>query len=710
MSMVRTASRAPLALLTWLLLASAAHAQSGPNPDPVESLGGNLPTLTVEAERLDGLELSASGVASYAVSAEDIDKLPAGAQSALSDVLAQLPGVAIDQNQQIHIRNTEGPQFQYQLNGFLVPLDINTNPPFISMLNPLFIERLDLEVGALPARYGFATGGVVDIETKDGCGAPGGELELYGGQRATYSPSLLYGECGSSWSGFLSARAAWDDTAFSSATPGPTPIHDHGREQQGLGYLSRSLGESSVLSLLIAATRSDNELPNATGLSPAYELAGVTSPPPSTAIQSNLDFRDYLAMLMWKMRFGENVSAQLGYSAHYISQTFLPDPVGELIYQGAASQSVHQDRDNTLEGDLSATLGAHTLTAGFYVGAYDVRNRVDSLVFPVDASGAQSSAVPVSRLTGSAATNVVSSLYLSDRWRLAPRWTLEAGMRGESLTGYTHAHELTPRLNLIVRPSADTAVHAGVARFMQVPSLSGISPTTEAAYAGTSAAGPPGEPLPIVETDLEYDAGVVQNLVRGLTVSLDSYYERTHRYLDTGQFGVVPIFAPFNYGEGHVWGTEVALRYKQGDLAGYLNYTVGKNWQRGVATGQFNFDPTELAYIDSHSILLDHQPVHGVSAGLSYARGSLAFASDALYSSGLAGGFADTETLPQVLQVNVSAQKSWAAPHLLPMSLRLSVLNVLDRVNEIRSAEGIGIFQAAYAPRRTLYAALDVRF
>jgi len=31
-------------------------------------------------------------------------------------------------------------------------------------------------------------------------------------------------------------------------------------------------------------------------------------------------------------------------------------------------------------------------------------------------------------------------------------------------------------------------------------------------------------------------------------------------------------------------------------------------------------------------------------------------------------------------------------------------------VNEIRSAEGIGIFQAAYGPRRTLYAALNVRF
>ena len=68
----------------------------------------------------------------------------------MTDVLAQMPGVAIDQNQQIHVRDTEGPQFQYQINGVLVPLDINTNPPFLSMINPLFVKQLVLLDGVLP--------------------------------------------------------------------------------------------------------------------------------------------------------------------------------------------------------------------------------------------------------------------------------------------------------------------------------------------------------------------------------------------------------------------------------------------------------------------------------------------------------------------------------------------------------------------------------
>ena len=42
-----------------------------------------------------------------------------------------------------------------------MPLDINTNPPFLTMLNAMFIQQLDLRVGVLPARYGLAAGGVV---------------------------------------------------------------------------------------------------------------------------------------------------------------------------------------------------------------------------------------------------------------------------------------------------------------------------------------------------------------------------------------------------------------------------------------------------------------------------------------------------------------------------------------------------------------------
>jgi outer membrane cobalamin receptor len=150
-----------------------------------------LNTVVIEATALAGPAVSPTGANQYSASAEDIAATPQGKTAPLTDVLAQMPGVAIDQNQQIHIRNTEGPQFQYQINGVLIPLDVNTNPPFLSMINPLFIKRLDLLDGVLPSRYSYATGGVVSIQTKDGCEqSSSGDVSLRAGQRDTLEPSL----------------------------------------------------------------------------------------------------------------------------------------------------------------------------------------------------------------------------------------------------------------------------------------------------------------------------------------------------------------------------------------------------------------------------------------------------------------------------------------------------------------------------------------
>ena len=180
-----------------------------------------------------------------------------------------MPGVAIDQNQQIHIRNTEGPQFQYQINGVMVPLDINTNPPFISMINPMFIKQMSLLDGILPSRYSYATGGVVDIETKDGCEQPGGSVSMYGGQRNTLQPSFQYGGCVGNFSYYLSGLYSQSNSAFSSATPAPDAIHNHTNQGQGFGFFTYNLNPTTRLSLITSVAASDNQLPNQNNLTPA---------------------------------------------------------------------------------------------------------------------------------------------------------------------------------------------------------------------------------------------------------------------------------------------------------------------------------------------------------------------------------------------------------------------------------------------------------
>ncbi len=673
--------------------------------------GSDLNTVVIEATSTAGPTVSPTGASQYGASAADIAAGPKGTTAPITDVLAQMPGVSIDQNQQIHIRSTEGPQFQYQINGVLIPLDINTNPPFLSMINPTFVKRLDLLDGVLPARYSYATGGVVNIETKDGCqDSSGAAASLRAGQRDTIEPSLEYAGCSGRLSSYVSALYEQSNTAFSSATPGPVPIHDFTKQGQVFGFFSYSLSPTETLSLLISGAKSSNELPNVPGLPPAFALAGVPVPPASSGIDSYLNFSDALTVLTLSGSLGSNVSYQIAAAQHAISQRFEPDPVGELIYQGVASSASHEDHDYTLEGDLSFALGPHTLGTGFYLGQYRVSANDSSRVFPADGAGNQLSDAPLTVVNNDHADNLVKGVYVSDLWRIAAPLTASFGLRWDSLSGFTSGEQLSPTVSLVYRPDGATTLHAGFARYFQVPSLLGISPTAQAAFAGTTAAGSPGIPTPLTEDDREWDLGIVRELAAGLTVSADAYYEGTQRYLDTGQFGVVPIFAPFNYGTGHLWGAELATRYQREGLTAYANLTMGRNWQRGVVTGQFNFDAEELTYIDSHSIVLDHQPLTGASAGASWRTGPWSIAADGLYSSGLRSGFADLTQLPHVVQVDMSVERAWHTRGSTLLTQRLALLNVFDRVNLIRPENGIGIFQSAYGPRRTLYYTLTLHF
>jgi len=662
-------------------------------------------TLPVQAAMIRAPNgVSSTGANRYTMTAQDISNLPRGDNTTMTDVLVQMPGVALDQNQQIHIRNTEGPQFQYQINGILVPLDINTNPPFISMINPMFVKQMSLLDGIVPSRYSYATGGVLNIQTKDGCEQPGGTASMYGGQRNTIQPSFQYGGCDGDFSYYASGLYSQSNTAFSSATPAPDAIHNHTNQGQGFGFFTYNLNPTTRLSLITSVAASNNQLPNRADLTPQYQLTGV-SPEPSADINSYLNFRDYLGIFAINGAPAPDFTYQLAYSAHYISQDYLPDNVGELLYQGVASTAFHSDLDNTLEGDVTYRRGPHTIGAGFYLGEYGVESDDNSLVFNVNSSGGQEGPpfVPVRVINNSNRINLLSGIYFEDTWQITEKLRANFGVRWDRLSGYTYNNQIDPSLNLVYLLRPDTTLHAGVARYMQVPSFQGISPGAPAAFAGTTGFAGTGTVNPVTEDDLEGDIGAVHQLTKHLAISEDAFYEYNKHYLDTGQFGDVPIFAPFNYKHGYIWGTETALTYNVKDLSIHGSTTIGRNLQKGVATGQFNFDPDELAYINRHYIVLDHQPLYGAAGGATYRWQSYLFSVDALYSSGLRAGFADLESLPNVVQIDLAGQKSFQVPHLGEVIDRITLLNICDRTNLIRPSEGIGIFQSAYGPRITVY-------
>ena len=401
---------------------------------------------------------------------------------------------------------------------------------------------------------------------------------------------------------------------------------------------------------------------------------------------------------------------QLAYTAHYNTQTFYPDPIGDLIYQGISSNVFTSDLSNTLQGDLTYRPGrSHTLRGGFYLGEYGVESDQTSQVFPIVMG--EPAIIPALRMANLNKINLVYGVYLQDEWAITGRLSVNLGSRWDRVTGLTTSSQFSPSINFVYKFPTDTALHAGFARNFQVPNFQNVAPGIFKLFANTTGAvgtSPTGNASPFAQTDYTWDAGFTHQFTPHLAYAQDNYFRIDHHYLDEGQFGFVPIDAPFNYVRGYGGGTEHSVTYNIESFTARLNVFVAREEDIGVASGQYNFPADEVAYIDRHYIVLDHTPLVGASGGAAYRWGDYQFAFDGLFSSGLRGGFANHTQLPEVWQFNLSAARNFVIPGLGRFTNRVALLNILDRTNLIRPANGIGVFQAAYGPRITVYDALTV--
>jgi len=668
-------------------------------------------TLPVSASRVHAQNgLTATGASKFTFTAHDVTNLPQGEATPLNQVLLQMPGVALDQNQEIHIRG-EHAGIQYQMNGILLPLDINNDPTFTQLLNSYFVKSVSLMDGVLPAEYGYRTSGIIEISTRNGCDDAHNEFTTYGGQRDTAQPSFELGGCNGKFSYYVTGGYLHSNLGLSSATRGPDPIHDSTDQGQGFAYLTYSISPTTQLSLITGMTVADNQFPNVPGETPEFTLSGANPADfPSADINSTVDQQDYYGVLALNGALGTNADYQVAYTIHYNRENFNPDPISDLIYQGIAPKVFDSDFSNAGQGNLTYRLGNdHTLRGGFYFGEYGVEADNTSQVFPISSGKALD--VPIAISADLNKINLVYGVYVQDAWQLSEKLSVNFGSRWDRVSGLVNDSQFSPTINFVYKPRRDTTIHAGFARNFQVPNFQGISPGITALKDTTGGVGP-GIPLSTkldAETDYTWDVGYTHQVTPHLVLSQDSYFRIDRHYIDEGQFGFVPVDAPFNYVRGYGAGLENSLTYNLPNLALRLSQFVAREEVRGVATGQYNFPPlAQLQYIDQHYIVLDHTPLVGASGGVAYKWKTWQFTVDGLFSSGLRGGFANRTQLPKVWQFNLSAAKTLDMPVLGHIENRIILLNVFDRINLIRPATGIGVFQSAYGPRVTVYDALTI--
>jgi outer membrane receptor protein involved in Fe transport len=391
---------------------------------------------------------------------------------------------------------------------------------------------------------------------------------------------------------------------------------------------------------------------------------------------------------------------------------FLPDTVGDLVFNGVASDVYRQSVVNGIQEDTAYRIGyAHTLRFGFTVSAEQSLVNNASVVLPLDAMGNPVD-LPSSVFDSSAKTGWLFGTYLQDEWKITNDLTLNAGLRFDQMVQYVDANQLSPRINLTWKPYDGTTFHAGYSRNFTPPEQVLAAPTNLALVANTTAQATPGsanDPV-LPERSNVFDVGVVQKIypIPGLEVGIDGYYKTARDLLDDGQFGQAYVLTAFNYARGENVGVELKASYSNGNFRAYGNVAWARQTASDVVSNQYLFDPAELAYIDSHDVYTDHAQLLTASAGASYLWNGTRFSASMIYGSGLRDGFANTGTVPSYTQVNLGLSHDFniVAPN-KPTTVRFDVVNLFDTIYEIRDGSGIGVFAPQFGPRRGFYVGIS---
>ena len=657
------------------------------------------------------------GTTVYEIDQHMIDNLSQGDSTPFDDVLLRMPGVVQDSKASgsIHIRDDHG-NVQYRINGVELPEGISG---FGQSIDTRFVENIDFVTGALPAQYGLRTAGIIDIQTKEGNIAPGGRMSMQVGSNNYVEPGLeLFGSSGA-LTYFLSGSYLQNSIGIENPTASKNPIHDETHQSKSFGNLSYFLNDDSRLSLLFGTYDGRFQIPNNPDQTAQFSLtgysdiaSGINTVPSATLNERQTEENRYV-VLSYQKNLG-NLNFQLsGY--HQFSKTlFSPDVVGDLIYNGIATEAMRSSSSNGLQFDSSYKINPeHTLRGGFAYGRQYTQSNNNSQVFPLS-SGVPGSD-PVTVIDNSAKLGTTSSYYVQDQWTVSKQLTFNYGLRYDQVAAYIQESQWSPRLNLSFKANDATTWHAGYSRYFTPPAQELLSQNSIDKYVNTSGEAQVANSDPVkAERTNYFDIGVTHKVNAQLSLTADAYFKQITNLLDEGQFGQALILTPFNYAKGYAKGLELSGIYNERNWGAFLNISIQKAQATDIISGQATFAPDELAYIANHYVYLDHDQTFSVTGGANTKIGEYKLSGDVIYGSGLRNtppeAAPNSASLPDYITANANLTRSWNKTAIGSIEGRIAVMNIFDRSYLLRDGTGIGVGAPQYGARRTLFVGISTSF
>jgi outer membrane receptor protein involved in Fe transport len=429
-----------------IALPGVALAQSQTAPASPSDKDAAQNTIVVTARRLDEAHASIQpslGADSYAISQDAIQAMPGGDNQQFNQILLQIPGVSQDGGGQFHVRDDHA-NLQYRINGTILPEGLAV---FGQTLSPRLIDHFALLTGALPAQYGLRTAGIMDITTKSGMFANGGQISLYGGSHGSINPSFSYGGSSGNTNYFVSGDFKHNGLGIESVDGSSTPLHDKTDQGQAFAYVDHIIDPDNRISFVGGWSSQHFQIPNPRGLSAAATGPGYTVDGQSDYLSDDLNEnqleRTAFGQLAWLRHTGA-LTLQTSVAARYSELIYRPDVTGEVLFNGQAQNAFKNDL--ALSGQMDGVWRvshAHTIRFGFYLQHDHSISRTGTWAVPVDDDGTQIGGL--TQITDNTASNAFTgSVYAQDEWKLVDTLTLNYGGRFDYYSAYRSENQFSP--------------------------------------------------------------------------------------------------------------------------------------------------------------------------------------------------------------------------------------------------------------------------
>lgn len=445
----------------------------------------------------------------------------------------------------VYIRATPTDHNQYFLEGARI-----YNPAHfggvMSSFNGDALRDIHLVAGGVPPYYGGRIGGILDVTLRNG--AENG-LSGSAGVGSLGSTALIEGPLAGGTTFVLSGRQAYPNILLGSNSARGEPSDLHSFET--MAKVSHLLAGNSRLFLSGYFSRDSYE----------KSVGGAG--------------RDLLNTLRWgnaaaNLRWIGVVSPSLFFQAAavYTRYGFAVNHRLTGFVQEEELQSRYTIQNVTLRGHAEYFYDEfHTLRGGVELVRHGITGNIGE--FSTQLAPVSVSTRPLWEL----------SVYVSDQWRLVPTVSAELGARATSFIGSEGTFSaVDPRFSLLVAFDNDLHLHSSitsVTQFVHPYRNSGIFlfyPTVFF-YPSTDRFRP--------TTSMQLSLGLQKSFEENrYTFAVESYYrvtQKLHEFLfDTTMAAI--LADALIVGEGTVYGAEVTLGKRTGDLTGTIRYSL--SWQR----------------------------------------------------------------------------------------------------------------------------------